>query len=59
MAQLTLAWTLAEDVVFASAVGTTSLTKLAGLIAAVGIESSGDDVKHVEEPYRPMEITGH
>ncbi|KAI0047435.1 Aldo/keto reductase [Auriscalpium vulgare] len=59
MAQIALAWTLAKDVVSAPIVGTTSLKKLADLIGAVEIELSSDEVKYLEEPYKPMAIIGH
>ncbi|KAI0047529.1 Aldo/keto reductase [Auriscalpium vulgare] len=59
MAQIALAWTLAKDVVSAPIVGTTSLEKLADLIGAVDIELSNDEVKYLEEPYKPMPIIGH
>ncbi|KAI0041444.1 Aldo/keto reductase [Auriscalpium vulgare] len=59
MAQIALAWMLTKDVVSAPIVGTTSLEKLSDLIGAVDIKLSSDDVKYLEEPYKPMAVIGH
>jgi aryl-alcohol dehydrogenase-like predicted oxidoreductase len=60
MAQISLVWTLSKDVVTAPIIGTTSLDKLKELIdAAVDVKLSGEEIKHLEEPYKPMPVIGH
>ncbi|KAI0260235.1 Aldo/keto reductase [Gloeopeniophorella convolvens] len=59
MAQVSLAWTWSKDVVSAPIVGTTSLDKLKDLIAAVDVKLSEEDIKYLEEPYKPTAIIGH
>jgi aryl-alcohol dehydrogenase-like predicted oxidoreductase len=59
MAQISLAWVLTKEVVTAPIIGTTSLDKLKDLINAVDIELSEEEVKYLEEPYKPMAIIGH
>ncbi|KAL0948010.1 hypothetical protein HGRIS_010632 [Hohenbuehelia grisea] len=60
MAQVALAWSLANDAVSAPIVGTTSLKNLEEfkLIDVVHIELTSDDIKHLEKPYKPMPIIG-
>ncbi|KAL0948016.1 hypothetical protein HGRIS_010639 [Hohenbuehelia grisea] len=58
MAQVALAWSLAHDVVSAPIVGTTSLKNLEELIDAVHLELTPEDIKYLEEPYKPMPILG-
>ncbi|KAN0135064.1 NADP-dependent oxidoreductase domain containing protein [Lactarius tabidus] len=55
IAQISLAWTLTKEV------GTTSLDKLKELIVTdrVDIKLSEEDVKYLEEPYKPMATIGH
>ncbi|TFY64458.1 hypothetical protein EVJ58_g2622 [Rhodofomes roseus] len=45
--------------VTAPIVGTTSLKNLEDLIGAVNIELTPDEIKYLEEPYKPLEIFGH
>ncbi|KAI0252105.1 Aldo keto reductase [Lactifluus subvellereus] len=59
MAQIALAWTLTKEVVSAPIVGTTSLDKLKDLISAVDIKLSEEEIKYLEEPYRPIAVIGH
>ncbi|KAK7020531.1 NADP-dependent oxidoreductase domain-containing protein [Favolaschia claudopus] len=59
MAQIALAWCMAKDGVTAPIVGTTSLDNLKELIAAVDIELTEDEIKYLEEPYKPQNIIGH
>ncbi|KAI0037512.1 Aldo/keto reductase, partial [Auriscalpium vulgare] len=59
MAQISLAWMLSKDVVSAPIIGTTSLEKLSDLIGAVDIKLSAEEVKYLEEPYKPMAVMGH
>jgi len=59
MAQVGVAWVLAKDGVSAPIVGTTSLKNLEEIIAAVHIKLSDEDIKYLEEPYKPQNIIGH
>lgn len=59
MAQISLAWILTKDVVSAPVVGATSLDKLKDLIDAVDIKLSEEEIKYLEEPYKPMAVIGH
>ncbi|KAJ7271882.1 aryl-alcohol dehydrogenase [Mycena haematopus] len=59
MAQIALAWCMAKDGVTAPIVGSTSLDNLYELIAAVNIELTEEEMKYLEEPYKPQNIIGH
>ncbi|KAJ7046898.1 aryl-alcohol dehydrogenase [Mycena alexandri] len=59
MAQLALAWVMAKDGVTAPIVGSTSLANLTELLAAVDIQLTQDEIKYLEEPYKPTSIIGH
>ncbi|KAH9916508.1 Aldo/keto reductase [Fomitopsis serialis] len=59
MAQVALAWTLAKDGITAPIVGTTSLKNLEDLIDAINVELTSDEIKYLEEPYKPLEVYGH
>ncbi|EIM87557.1 Aldo/keto reductase [Stereum hirsutum FP-91666 SS1] len=59
MAQVALAWTMAKDAVSAPIIGTTSLEKLEDLLGAVNVKLSEEDIKYMEEPYKPTPLIGH
>jgi len=59
MAQVALAWSLAKDEVTAPIVGTTSLKNLEELIDALNVELTPDDIKYLEEAYKPIAVYGH
>ena len=78
MAQIALAWSMAQDVITAPIVGTTSLKNLEDIIgthvvtfsrynhiltkcslAAVHVSLSEDELKFLEEPYKPSPVLGH
>ncbi|KAK0466712.1 aryl-alcohol dehydrogenase [Desarmillaria tabescens] len=59
MAQLSIAWILSKEGVTAPIVGTTSLDNLKELIAATNVELTAEDVKFLEEEYKPVVISGH
>ncbi|KIO21958.1 hypothetical protein M407DRAFT_28445 [Tulasnella calospora MUT 4182] len=58
MAQVALAWSLSKPFVSAPIIGTTSLEKLKDLIAGVSLKLTDEEIKAIEEPYRPRAITG-
>lgn len=59
MAQVALAWSLANDFVTAPIVGSTSLERLAELIDGVHLELTPEEKKYIDEPYEPVAISGH
>ena len=59
MAQVALAWVLSKPGVTAPIVGTTSLANLEDLLGALDVVMTDEDVKFVEEAYRPLPIAGH
>ncbi|KZV72892.1 aryl-alcohol dehydrogenase [Peniophora sp. CONT] len=56
MAQVALAWVMAKS--DAPIVGTTSTKNLDGLLDAVNVKLSEEDIKALEEPYQPRSIFG-
>ncbi|SJL15994.1 related to voltage-gated potassium channel subunit beta-1 channel subunit beta-1) [Armillaria ostoyae] len=59
MAQLSIAWMLSKEGITAPIVGTTSLENLKELIEATKVELTAEDVKFLEEEYKPLMISGH
>ncbi|KAH9911940.1 aryl-alcohol dehydrogenase [Fomitopsis serialis] len=59
MAQVAIAWSLAKDDVTAPIVGATSLKNLEDIIGAINVELTPDEIKHLEEPYKPLAVCGH
>lgn len=59
MAQIAIAWHLHNEFVTAPIVGVSSIDHLEDAVEAVEIDLSDGDVEYLEEPYEPVEITGH
>jgi len=59
MAQVAIAWSLAKDDVTAPIVGTTSLKNLEDIIGALNVELTPDEIKYLDEPYKPLAVHGH
>ncbi|ARS88801.1 aldo/keto reductase [Natrarchaeobaculum aegyptiacum] len=59
MAQIALAWLLHKDWVDAPIVGTTSVEHLEQAVEALEIDLSASDMAYLEEPYEPVEVSGH
>jgi len=59
MAQVALAWIMNRENVTAPIVGSTSLENLKELIAAVNVQLTPEEMKYLEEPYKPRTIIGH
>ncbi|THH15963.1 hypothetical protein EW146_g4595 [Bondarzewia mesenterica] len=59
MTQVALAWCLAKDGVSAPVVGTTNLENLRDLIDAVHIKLTDEEIKYLEEAYKPVAVIGH
>jgi aryl-alcohol dehydrogenase-like predicted oxidoreductase len=58
-AQVALAWLLAKPAVAAPIIGATKLNHLDDAIASIELTLSDEEVKVLEDPYRPHEIRGH
>ncbi|KIP06727.1 hypothetical protein PHLGIDRAFT_118676 [Phlebiopsis gigantea 11061_1 CR5-6] len=59
MAQIALAWMLSKDEVTAPTVGSTSLENLQELIDAVNIKITKEEIRYLEESYKPTAVFGH
>jgi aryl-alcohol dehydrogenase-like predicted oxidoreductase len=57
--QIALAWVLNKPFVHSPIIGATKMDHLDQAIAALDIKLSDDEVKKLEEPYRPHPILGH
>jgi len=57
MAQIAFAWSAKK--VTAPIVGTTKLENLAEMIDALKVELTDEDIKSLEEPYKPNPVMGH
>jgi aryl-alcohol dehydrogenase (NADP+) len=58
MAQVALAWVLANPAVTAPIVGATRLDHLDDAVAALGVHLTADEVARLEEPYTPRPVAG-
>ncbi|KAI0737384.1 Aldo/keto reductase [Daedaleopsis nitida] len=59
MAQVALAWVMAKPGVTAPIVGTTSLENLEDLLGALNLTLSEEEMKVLEEAYKPLPVSGH
>ena len=59
MAEVSLAWLLAQPGVTAPIVGATKPDHLEAAVRAVELELDADEIDRLEAPYRPHEIMGH
>jgi aryl-alcohol dehydrogenase-like predicted oxidoreductase len=59
MAQIALAWLFNKDAVDAPIVGTTSVEHLEDAVEALDVSLSSSEMAYLEEPYRPIEVSGH
>ncbi|KAI0806631.1 aryl-alcohol dehydrogenase [Fomes fomentarius] len=59
MAQIAIAWNLAKPDVTAPIVGTTSLANLEDILGGLDVQLSEEEIKYLEEPYKPIPIFGH
>ena len=58
MAQVALAWVLANEVITAPIVGVTKTHHLEDAIAALDVDLGAEQIVHLEEPYQPHEVAG-
>ena len=59
MAQVALSWLLHKDAVDAPIVGTTSVEHLEDAVEALEVSLSASEIEYLEEPYQPVEVSGH
>jgi aryl-alcohol dehydrogenase-like predicted oxidoreductase len=57
--QIALAWILSKPGITAPIIGASKPHHLDDAIAALSVKLSGDEIKRLEEPYRPHRILGH
>jgi aryl-alcohol dehydrogenase (NADP+) len=57
--QVALAWLLAQPAVTAPIVGASRLSHLDDAVEALKVRLSADEVKFLEEPYKPHPVLGH
>jgi 1-deoxyxylulose-5-phosphate synthase len=58
-AQVALAWMLSKPVIAAPIVGATKPHHLEDAIAALSLKLTPEDIKALEEPYKPKRVMGH
>ena len=59
MAQVALAWSIAQPFVTAPIIGTTSLEKLDDLIQGCEVELTEEEIKGISELYEAGSVQGH
>jgi aryl-alcohol dehydrogenase (NADP+) len=59
MAQVALAWVLAKPAITAPIIGASKPTHLDDAVAALSLKLDAEDIKALEEPYKPKRVMGH
>ncbi|KAF9529797.1 aryl-alcohol dehydrogenase [Crepidotus variabilis] len=59
MAQVSVAWILSKEGVSAPIVGTTSLKNLEDIVGGASVTLTEEEIKYLEEPYKPLKVIGH
>ena len=59
MAQMALAWMLSKPFITAPIIGATKPNHLEDAIAALSVQLTPDEIRHLEETYRPHPIIGY
>jgi 1-deoxyxylulose-5-phosphate synthase len=59
MAQVALAWMLSKPLITSPIIGATKPHHLEDAVAAVSVQLSSDEVRHLEEAYQPYPILGY
>jgi 1-deoxyxylulose-5-phosphate synthase len=57
--QVALAWMLAKPAITAPIIGTSKAHHLADAVGALSLKLSDEEIKRLEEPYKPHRILGH
>ena len=58
-AQIALAWLFSKDYVTSPIIGATKIDHIEQAVEALSIKLSDDDIKRLEEPYKPHPVIGH
>jgi aryl-alcohol dehydrogenase-like predicted oxidoreductase len=58
-AQIALAWVISKPAVSAPIIGASKLYQLEDALGALEIKLTDDEIKRLEEPYKPHPILGH
>jgi aryl-alcohol dehydrogenase-like predicted oxidoreductase len=59
MAQIALAWMLSKPVVTSPIIGATKPNHLEDAVAALSVQLSSEEVRQLEEAYKPHPVLGH
>ncbi|KAG1905203.1 aryl-alcohol dehydrogenase [Suillus fuscotomentosus] len=59
MAQIAIAWILTKEGISAPIVGTTSIANLKDIIAGIDVQLTVEEIKFLEEEYKPTAVIGH
>jgi len=59
MAQVAIAWILSKPVVTSPIIGATKPHHLEDAVAALSIQLTPDEIKHMEEAYAPHTVLGY
>ncbi|MBL8096650.1 MAG: aldo/keto reductase [Anaerolineales bacterium] len=59
MAHVAIAWVASKSVVTAPIIGATKLRHLDDAVAALSLQLSADEIRHLEEPDQPRPVAGH
>ena len=57
--QIALAWVLSKPYITSPIIGSTKMEHLDQAIAALDIKLTEEEIKHLEEPYKPHPVLGH
>jgi aryl-alcohol dehydrogenase-like predicted oxidoreductase len=57
--QIALAWLLSKPAITAPIIGATKMTHFDDAVAALEIKLTAEEIKRLEEPYRPHPVRGH
>jgi len=59
MAQVALAWLLSKSVITSPIIGATKPHHLDDAVAALSVQLTPDEIRHLEEAYQPHPILGY
>jgi aryl-alcohol dehydrogenase-like predicted oxidoreductase len=59
MTQVAIAWILSKPVVTALIIGATKPYHLDGAVAALSVQLTPDEIRHMEEAYVPHTVLGY
>ncbi|KAI0669362.1 Aldo/keto reductase [Trametes maxima] len=59
MGQVSVAWMLSKPGVAAPIIGTTNLANLEDIVGAIDVKLTEEEIKYLEEAYKPLPVIGH